>query len=268
MCIIALKPAGISIPESSLKNMWDNNDDGAGFMYADRGRVRVVKGLMKFEHFLSAYKRVGDHRKIVMHFRIRTHGAVSAALTHPFWIRKGDLAMVHNGIISSVGSSSGHDAEESDTSLYAKVLAHRYSDPLDALTNQAEVEQIVKEIGWSKLVFLTGEDEHIIVNEKSGDWVGGCWYSNSSHQHNYRGFKSWSYYTSEAWETERTRTYGYNHVPKQGYVFGTKNDEWEDTKPHQIPSQGALALRAHEPSDDEEWEKLLARYEARYGSCD
>lgn len=270
MCIIALKPAGIALSEDQIRNMWENNDDGAGFMYADRGKVRVVKGLMKLEDFMKSYRRVGEHRKIVMHFRIRTHGAISAELTHPFWIRKGSLAMVHNGIISAT-SHSGIPGE-SDTSLYAKILSHRYPDPLEALTSEAELQKIVSEIGWSKLVFLTAEDEHLIVNEKSGDWVDGCWFSNSSHKNSYKRYGNWTgYYTSSAYKnadgyddyvyrpasTSTTTTPGTSTV---GGYTGFRFGEEEDTKPH------ALTVRDAASADEAEWEALLARYESKYGS--
>jgi predicted glutamine amidotransferase len=271
MCIIAVKPAGIKLSEDTIRNMWDNNDDGAGFMYADRGKVRVVKGLMKLADFMKAYQRVGEHRKIVMHFRIRTHGTISAELTHPFWIRKGSLAMVHNGVISA--TSHAGISDESDTSLYAKMLAHRWADPLDALTSEAEIQKIVTEIGWSKLVFLTGENEHMIINEKSGDWVDGCWFSNSSHKNNYKRFGNWtSYYTSSDYKgygsygedsgyvwngTTSTATSKGSGTGSSGFMFGDD----DDTKPHRTTT-----LRDAASADDAEWEALLARYEAKYGS--
>lgn len=274
MCIIALKPAGISIPETTLKNMWDNNDDGAGFMYADRGTVRVVKGLMKFEDFLAAYKRVGEHRKIVMHFRIKTHGAVSAELTHPFWIRKGDLAMVHNGVISTVGSAiSSYNGTESDTSLYAKILSHRYPDPREALDNEAEITRIVSEIGWSKLVFLDNDGEHIIVNEKSGDWVDGCWFSNGSHKNSYRTYKSYAMYgdwdTGEWAGTSGNYRYGSGYKPK---TYVDPNTHYAALTPNvSSTSKYELALLGDEDPDateDQEWAALIARYEAKYGTAD
>lgn len=264
MCIIALKPAGITLTESTLKNMWENNDDGAGFMYPDRGKVRVVKGLMTFSDFLKAYHRVGEHRKIVMHFRIRTHGAVSPQLTHPFWIQKGNLAMVHNGVISSVNHHGLPD--ESDTSLYAKILAHRYPDPIEALTNQEELEKIVKEIGWSKLVFMAGDGDHLIVNEKSGDWENGCWFSNRSHSNTYyRGGWNGYYgnYAGTGTTSGSTSTYNYKQS-RQGFVFG---EEDEDTNPHLTRPTAGLALR-DQNADEKEWELLLARYEAKYGTVE
>ena len=40
MCIIAIKPAGTHLPTTTtIENMWYNNRDGAGFMYAKDGNV-------------------------------------------------------------------------------------------------------------------------------------------------------------------------------------------------------------------------------------
>lgn len=264
MCIIALKPAGIVIPEKTLKAMWDNNDDGAGFMYASNGRVRIEKGFMTFESFLKAYKRAGDFRKIVMHFRIRTHGAISPHLTHPFWIVKGEMGMVHNGIISGL---SGHeDDKESDTSLYAKILAHRYSDPLDAITNPEEHARIKSEIGWSKLVFLTSDGDHMIINEKSGQWDNGCWFSNGSFRESY---KKWSYTSSHygSWYGDDDKT-----IYRVAGSTTSSYEPWkDDTNPNLSTSSfsapsGELVKR--QENFDAEWEAMIARYEAKYGSAD
>ena len=44
MCIIAAKPAGVNMPDDKiLENMWNRNDDGAGFMYAVAGYLLAAK---------------------------------------------------------------------------------------------------------------------------------------------------------------------------------------------------------------------------------
>jgi predicted glutamine amidotransferase len=191
MCIIALKPENTFITDKTIEQMWENNSDGAGFMYADRGNVVIVKGLMSLTAFMNEYRKV-QRRKLVMHFRIRTHGPVSPRLTHPFWITKGGLAMVHNGIISSYSNATL--AGESDTSMYARALSKRYENPLDSICDPLEYERIVKEIGYSKLVFMNGDGETQIVNEKMGHWHNGCWFSNYGYEpykYSYSSFTSY-----------------------------------------------------------------------------
>jgi hypothetical protein len=52
MCIIVYKPKGIELPkEDILKNCFDNNADGAGYMYAHKGKVLIHKGFMDWEDF-------------------------------------------------------------------------------------------------------------------------------------------------------------------------------------------------------------------------
>ena len=100
MCIIAIKPEGISIPIERLKTCWEHNPDGAGFMYSENNKLKIVKGLMTFDSFIKAYDEVNPlTKRIVIHFRYGTHGDICPDLTHPFNVNE-DLALVHNGILS------------------------------------------------------------------------------------------------------------------------------------------------------------------------
>lgn len=100
MCIIAIKPEGISIPIERLKSCWDNNSDGAGFMYSENGKLNIVKGLMTFDSFIKSYDDISSlNKQVVIHFRYGTHGKICPDLTHPFLINK-SLALVHNGVLS------------------------------------------------------------------------------------------------------------------------------------------------------------------------
>lgn len=208
MCIIAVKPEGITLPDSIVEGMWNNNSDGAGFMYADRGRVKVVKGLMTLAKFKKALAN-HMHRKLVMHFRIRTHGDVMPSLTHPFWVVKNGVAMVHNGIIWDFAKKATN--HESDSLLFARDIGRRFgNNTMAALADPQINEGIATEIGWSKLVFMDGSGETIFVNEKMGHWKDGVWYSNS-------GYTTWS------WKGSSTK-YGsilMDDVEDEGYGYYT-----------------------------------------------
>jgi len=98
MCIIAIKPKKVKISNINLKNCWDNNPDGAGFMYSENNELIIEKGLMTFEDFSESYNKINPENKdVVIHFRYGTHGKVCKELTHPFSINS-NLALVHNGI--------------------------------------------------------------------------------------------------------------------------------------------------------------------------
>lgn len=179
MCIIAMKPEGIILSEGKLRHMWTNNPDGAGFMYAEDGKLHIVKGMMTFASFMSAYNEVGPKRKMVLHFRIRTHGAIKPEMTHPFWINS-ELGMVHNGTIVKVANET--TALRSDTAVFAQKLANEYSDPLTAIQNPFHKAMIESFIGYSKLVFMDSTGETYIFNESMGNWEKGVWFSNNGHK--------------------------------------------------------------------------------------
>lgn len=176
MCIIVVKPASSEISLSNLFNMWSNNPHGAGLMYAENGRLSVIKGLMTFADFLAAYEKISN-RKLVIHFRWRTHGPVLQKLTHPFVINN-SVAMAHNGVIPGMRARR----KESDTSMYTRILQQRYKNPMEALEDLRTRVDVLTEIGLSKLVFMNGNGKVKILNAQMGH-VGkdGCWYSNHSY---------------------------------------------------------------------------------------
>ena len=54
MCIIAYKPKGQALPsKETLQMCWNNNEDGAGYMFANDGRVWISKGFATFDKFYS-----------------------------------------------------------------------------------------------------------------------------------------------------------------------------------------------------------------------
>lgn len=170
MCVIAVKNSGVGFPKDDLiKDMWDSNPHGAGFMYVKNNKVVIEKGFMKYEDLMRA---IADLKKridivntpVVMHFRITTHGGTSPQNTHPFpissdekYLRALDLTcsvgMVHNGIINSVVVDK--DAKMSDTMVYIQEVL----TPLSMLNKQFYKNNYGKtlmenQIGWSKLAFL------------------------------------------------------------------------------------------------------------------
>jgi predicted glutamine amidotransferase len=174
MCIIAVKPKNISIPENILKNMWDNNPHGGGVMWAQDGQLEIRKGLMTFRDYLEVMKQV-EKQKAVLHFRWRTRGPIAKRLTHPFFV-KSNVGMVHNGTIPKLAVPKGH----SDTSIFAHKLYKNLPNPMISLRNSFTREQITSYIGRSKLVFMDGNGDVFIINGHMGVHRNNCWFSNHS----------------------------------------------------------------------------------------
>lgn len=253
MCIIAAKAKGVKMPsEETLRNMWDNNDDGAGFMYAKDGYVYVDKGYMDYQAFYNALQRLSKtvdltQTALVMHFRITTHGGTKAANTHPFPITdsvgmlqklrlKTKLAVAHNGIIPVKPRKGISDTMEyiaGQLAPLAKALPSFYRNPhtLEMIANATD----------SKLAFLDAKGDIYTV----GDFVedDGVLYSNHSYQYNasWRSF-TWGRHggndTSGYASTCYTGDYGFGIYAAVQWVDGDKGE-------YVIDDAGML----HDPED-------------------
>lgn len=177
MCIAILKPKGQTLVRADLKEAWVNNDDGGGFMYSDGSKLIIRKGYMKFANFWKAYKKLDlEDCNVVVHFRIKTHGPINQANCHPHLVHS-DLAVAHNGIFSANLIPIKEQAY-SDTVHFCRMLKERLS--ASTLQDKETTDWIRKVSVGSKLVFMDALGEYQIINEASGTWVQGVWYSNQS----------------------------------------------------------------------------------------
>jgi len=181
MCIILYKPDKVdksTITRETLYNCWTSNKDGAGIMFSYQNKIVVWKGLMTFEKFMQAWSMVPAHAVTVAHFRIGTHGGKTEGNTHPFWIEQGELATVHNGILSI----KAREADGlSDTATFVEDVLKKL--PEGWMDNAATLHLIDGYIGgYNKLVFLNRRGRVLILNEQAGVWDMGCWFSNSSYK--------------------------------------------------------------------------------------
>ena len=191
MCIIAAKPAGVAMPgETTIRNMWDGNPDGAGYMYADGGKVHIEKGFMQYEAFAESLRKLGERYDLtklpmVLHFRITTHGGTKPENTHPFPVTDSigalkklrsvtNLGVAHNGIIPIQPRTGISDTMEYIASQLAPL--HR---ALPRFYENRHAMQMVENATTSKLAFLTGRGKiftigHFLEEE-------GILYSNDSY---------------------------------------------------------------------------------------
>lgn len=166
MCIIAVKPKNVSLPNYEFINSnWSDNPDGAGIMFIKHNEkdVQLIKGLMTLKELTNAIKdNVTDKDLLVIHFRWATSGKKTAPATHPFVVdnskeisfitkhkSSNDLFFAHNGVISQLNNS--HDI--SDTQIFASEYLPHISVH-DIYTNPIMQSLIEKFIDGSRLVFL------------------------------------------------------------------------------------------------------------------
>lgn len=221
MCIAIYKPLGETLTDETLKNCWQNNPDGAGFMYADKGKVIVEKGFMTYEAFRSAYDTLLPtiRSDMAIHFRISTGGKIDTTNCHPHQVDDG-LAFIHNGILFTPEKESLF----SDTAIFCRDVLQQL--PANFLHNAGQRWLIENAIGSSnKMVFLDGHGKATILHETHGEWDKGIWYSNTSYKWQYRAAKNYTWP-----DDEYTGMYGKCYYDKDTGKEGTEQKLLEGGK--------------------------------------
>lgn len=195
MCIIAVSKKGIRQPSfDQLRNMFDNNPDGAGYMYARNGKVHIHKGFMNWEDFIRNVKNENFTKDdpVVYHFRISTQAGVNPQMTHPFPLtdnlklcEKLDLTcptgIAHNGIITM--TSFAKETRFSDTayfiSWYMSKLIRNPSEITDPFVG--DMIETLTNSKWALMDGLTGD----IVTLGKFQNSKGLLFSNYSYSKNY-----------------------------------------------------------------------------------
>lgn len=187
MCIIAIKKSGLKMfNEEQLRVMFENNPDGAGFMYydADIKKVVIKKGFMTLN---SLYKALSDrdytNTNVVLHFRIGTSGKFDELNCHPFPIYQPNklecttnLAMAHNGILRGYIPPKKYDIN--DTQYFIQIVLRWLKKGF--IYDADKMYLIEQLIDSNKLAFLDDKNNIKLV----GDFIedGGYIYSNSSYK--------------------------------------------------------------------------------------
>lgn len=209
MCLIATAPIKSAIPEDHLKNAFDHNSDGWGFMFSDAGKLVTVKEKAGFDAFKAAWANVPDDRPVAVHFRTRTTGAINEANCHPFKVieQNGfELALMHNGTLGA------GDKDKSDTLLFVDDYLRPILKKCPGLIREASFRHVLGEaIGGSKLVLMEGNGAIHFINPDKGDYdkATHVWYSNlystrpvyrSTETHIYGSYEDASIWEAQGWK--------------------------------------------------------------------
>lgn len=197
MCIIIAKDKIGRLPkDDELQQAFDYNDDGAGFMYVDNGKVVIDKGYMTYDAFIKHYHKLlkkydnFKNKSLVIHCRIGTSGKNNKGNTHPYPITNNerllktrhlrqDIAIVHNGIIRGYGTATGLN----DTQEYiSKFLYPLYEHYKDFYKNKDMLYQIELATG-SKFAILDNTDTIYYIGEFIDD--NGLNFSNTTYKKTY-----------------------------------------------------------------------------------
>lgn len=178
MCIAIVKTKQGSISDEILRNCVKNNKDGCGIAYSMNNKIYIIKGLFDADVLIKKVRDVERiaNGNILIHCRISTSGLIDVNNAHPHKVNE-DLVLIHNGILDI---DVPKDSKKSDTvSFIEKYLKEL---PSGFEYNKSIMRLIEDRIGKSnKFCFLNSKGDYFILNESSGEWINGVWYSNQSY---------------------------------------------------------------------------------------
>lgn len=246
MCIIVVKDKKNKLPkEEYLRNCFENNPDGAGFMYTKKGSVIIDKGYMTYKNFIKRYKKLCkkfnnfDNKALIMHFRIGTAGANSPQNTHPYPITddkkllhktylKTDLGIAHNGIISQYNPPKNIKDINDTQNFIMNYLYPVYSNWGDFYLNYRFREGL-EDITNSRLAFLDNRDTIKLVGDFEED-EDGIKYSNGNYKKNYYSYYyDYSYYLPKEKDKKEEKDYidMYDMQLESEWYYSIKGKEME-----------------------------------------
>lgn len=180
MCVIIAKDKGSRLPtEKELKQCYEHNHDGAGFMYTDKGQVIIDKGYMTFDSFMTRYvtlcKKYNNFKdkSLVIHCRIGTAGSNTAMNTHPYPLTKSvselhktyfktHIGIAHNGIIRDF-EPDDDEGDINDTQNFIRIyMTRKYNEDHKFYKREFERDYISK-ITTSKFAILDKNDDLYLI---------------------------------------------------------------------------------------------------------
>jgi glucosamine--fructose-6-phosphate aminotransferase (isomerizing) len=155
-----------------LKRMEYRGYDSAGVAVMNGSGVETRKAagkITQLEHALVTSPVEGDLG--IGHTRWATHGVPNEANAHPHVDCKGDIAVVHNGIIENSGTlkqgleARGHEfASDTDT----EVIAHLIEEAFDGNLEDAVIEALWQIEGTYGIAVVSSKDKNKIVAARKG----------------------------------------------------------------------------------------------------
>ena len=223
MCVIIAKDKNDRLPTiKELKQCFDHNPDGAGFMYTDNGKVVIDKGYMKWSSFIEHYEKLVtkyDNFKgkcLVIHCRIGTSGGRNVHNTHGYPLTnkieymqktyvKCNVGLMHNGIISDYLPEEDY---YNDTQEYIKSFVYNLQYFDRQFYKRKYFRDMIQDTSKSKWAILDKDDNLYKIGVYSVE--NGLAFSNLYHKYTYTysyGYSSTGKATQDV-DTKQFRLWG------------------------------------------------------------
>ena len=240
MCIIISKNKDNRIPTiDELTNCFENNPDGAGFMYVKNGKVIIDKGYMTKDAFINRYKKLlkdnnnFKNKSLVIHCRIGTGGTNSKKNTHPYPITNDinklhstfivdNIGIAHNGIISDYNIKDGDNKQDiNDTQNFIKSYLYDLYIHFRDFYKYDNILKSIKYLTNSKFAILTKNDNVYNI----GDFVldNNLYFSNTTY--NYKSYNYTYNYDYKYYNDYYTSYSGYQYKYNDNKSYIEKRDD-------------------------------------------
>jgi hypothetical protein len=171
MCQIIFSPQGKLCNFADFREANNDNNDGIGVMSA--AGVQKFFGKRQMRRAWEYVNILADNGYAwAVHFRYGTAGLRDRSNVHPFTSECG-VHWMHNGVFRQ---SELYDREnrKSDTAMLVELMLGAVSDPSKI------VDLLEMSVGsYNKLLaYAPALDQWTLINENSGDWDAGIWFSN------------------------------------------------------------------------------------------
>lgn len=214
MCLISVLPKGTKKDTKEvydfIKNGFNCNRDGSGFMYKRNGdnKITIDKGYFNLDKLIDNIKalKLKEEDELVIHHRIGTSGKVIGENTHPFLIsdkpeeiNSKDItidkpALVHNGMFYGILDYSSLNKDFCDSYAFARYIMTN-KNVMDLLLNNKYLFKIIFNniIGSDKVCFLFPDRDLVLLGDfiKDNDYYhsnsGYCKSITNIGGHNYYG---------------------------------------------------------------------------------
>ena len=195
MCVIIAKNKRDRLPTTEeMKQCFDYNSDGAGFMYTDNGKVIIDKGYMTWKSFIKHYEKLVttyDNFKdkcLVIHFRIGTGGGNNIHNTHGYPLTNSidemqkthntcNVGLMHNGIISDYAPKENY---YNDTQEFIKSFVFNLQKFDKEFYKRKYFRDMIKDNSGSKWAILDKDDNLYTIGTFSKE--NGLAFSNLNHK--------------------------------------------------------------------------------------
>jgi hypothetical protein len=228
MCLVIVKPPGVTFSDKDLRDYEAHNPNGFGMMWHEDGKVNIMRTLNSKE--IPLLLDMVKESEAVLHWRYTTAGTDSIQNTHPFEITP-RLAMVHNGVLPLYPK----DPRQSDTFMFANEIMPEYLNGSEVV-DDSDIPRLDEWIGPSnRLVFLDDTGKITIVGKEKGLMHNGCWYSNT-----------YAWTQPHKWRTSVGLTSYRHHYDRHRDPYDDDDYAWALPKTLPVPEPVEFA-----PNDDE-----------------